>query len=140
MTQPFFAVLTHRGAIRVSGPDSHHFLQNLITSDVEEIDKQGAGFGALLTPQGKILFDFLIYRDGDAYLLDAPLETVACLIGIRSLIVDKVGRDQIVRRPLGILPRRPVILSLSHRPRERPKPPPRQGASLWPARFPAKRP
>ncbi len=76
MTQPNFAVLAHRGAIRVSGPDSHHFLQNLITSDVEEIDKQGAGFGALLTPQGKILFDFLIYRDGDAYLLDAPLETL----------------------------------------------------------------
>ena len=50
MTKPQFAELPRRGVIRVSGADAHHFLQNLITADMEEIDKKGAGFGALLTP------------------------------------------------------------------------------------------
>ncbi len=79
MTKPQFSELPSRGVIRVSGPDAHHVLQNLITADVEDIDKRGAGFGALLTPQGKILFDFLILKDGDAYLLDTPAETLADL-------------------------------------------------------------
>jgi len=79
MTKPHFAILPHRGVIRVSGAEAHHFLQNLITADVEDIDQKGAGFGALLTPQGKILFDFLILKDGDAYLLDTPAETLADL-------------------------------------------------------------
>ena len=79
MMKPQFAFLPSRGVIRVSGPDAHHFLQNLITSDLEELDKRGAGFGALLTPQGKILFDFLILKDGDGYLLDTPRETLADL-------------------------------------------------------------
>ncbi|WP_346910478.1 hypothetical protein [uncultured Roseibium sp.] len=79
MTKPQFAELPSRGVIRVSGPDAQHFLQNLITADVGDIDKRGAGFGALLTPQGKILFDFLILKDGDSYLLDTPDETLADL-------------------------------------------------------------
>lgn len=79
MTKPQFAELPRRGVIRVSGPDAHHFLQNLITADMEDIDRKGAGYGALLTPQGKILFDFLILKDGDAYLLDTPAETLADL-------------------------------------------------------------
>ncbi|MBD1547622.1 YgfZ/GcvT domain-containing protein [Roseibium aggregatum] len=79
MTKPQFAILPNRGVIRVSGPDAHHFLQNLITADMEEIDNRGAGYGALLTPQGKILFDFLILKDGDSYLLDTPAETLADL-------------------------------------------------------------
>lgn len=76
MTNPQFSVLPQRGVIRVSGPEAQHFLQNLITADVEDIDRTGAGFGALLTPQGKILFDFLILKDGDAYLLDTPIEVL----------------------------------------------------------------
>ncbi len=72
--------LTDRALIRVAGPDAHHFLQNLVTADVEAIDRTGAGSAALLTPQGKILFDFLIYKAGDAYLLDAARETAAELL------------------------------------------------------------
>lgn len=76
MANPQFSVLPQRGVIRVSGPEAQHFLQNLITADVDEIDRTGAGFGALLTPQGKILFDFLILKNGDAYLLDTPIESL----------------------------------------------------------------
>lgn len=76
MTNPHFSVLPQRGVIRVAGPEAQHFLQNLITADVDDIDRTGAGFGALLTPQGKILFDFLILKDGDGYLLDTPMESL----------------------------------------------------------------
>jgi len=67
-----FAHLTDRALIRMSGPDANHYLQNLVTSDMKTVDQQGAGSAALLAPQGKILFDFLIYKDGDSYLLDTP--------------------------------------------------------------------
>ncbi|WP_328809187.1 folate-binding protein [Roseibium aggregatum] len=72
MTAIALAHLPDRALIRVSGPDAAHFLQNLMTADIGDTDRNGAGFGALLTPQGKILFDFLVYKSGDAYLLDAP--------------------------------------------------------------------
>jgi folate-binding protein YgfZ len=75
-----FAHLTDRALIRVSGADASHFLQNLVTADIEDVDTTGAGSSALLTPQGKILFDFLIYKSGDAYLLDAPKTTAADLL------------------------------------------------------------
>lgn len=80
MNQLQFAVLNSRGVVRVSGPAAHDFLQNLITVDLEDIDGTGAGFGALLTPQGKILFDFLISKEGDDYLLDTPREILADLV------------------------------------------------------------
>jgi folate-binding protein YgfZ len=76
MTDLSFTKLKDRGVIRVSGPEAQHFLQNLITADVDDIDRTGAGYGALLTPQGKILFDFLILKNGDAYLLDTPIKTL----------------------------------------------------------------
>lgn len=74
------ALLRSRAALRVEGPEAAHFLQGLITADMARIDDTGAGFGALLTPQGKILFDFLILKDGEGYLLDCPREAAAALV------------------------------------------------------------
>jgi tRNA-modifying protein YgfZ len=75
-----FAHLADRALIRVSGADASHFLQNLMTADLEDVDRMGAGSSALLTPQGKILFDFLIYKSGNAYLLDSPKSTATDLL------------------------------------------------------------
>ncbi|ASP36300.1 folate-binding protein YgfZ [Labrenzia sp. VG12] len=75
MPTHFFAHLSDRALIRVGGPEAQHFLQNLVTSDIDTVDKTGASAGALLTPQGKILFDFLIYKAEDGYLLDTPAAT-----------------------------------------------------------------
>lgn len=72
MPTPCYTHLTDRTLIRVGGADAHHFLQNLVTSDIESADRNGATASALLTPQGKILFDFLIYRSGEDYLVDCP--------------------------------------------------------------------
>ena len=72
-----FAHLSDRALIRVGGPEAQHFLQNLVTADIDALDTAGASAGALLTPQGKILFDFLIYRHADGYLIDTPVATAA---------------------------------------------------------------
>ncbi|MER9601757.1 folate-binding protein YgfZ [Mesorhizobium sp. M0243] len=60
-----FAQLKDRALISVSGPDAEHFLQNIVTTDLDILAPGEAKPGALLTPQGKILFDFLISRTGE---------------------------------------------------------------------------
>ncbi|MCU0790680.1 MAG: folate-binding protein YgfZ [Nitratireductor sp.] len=65
------ATLEGRAIVAVNGPDAVHFLQNLVTCDVEALADGEAAFGALLTPQGKILFDFFLLRTSDGFLADA---------------------------------------------------------------------
>ncbi|AEH89718.1 YgfZ/GcvT domain-containing protein [Mesorhizobium opportunistum] len=60
-----FTLLKDRALISVSGPDAEHFLQNILTTDLDVLGESEAKPGALLTPQGKILFDFLISRAGE---------------------------------------------------------------------------
>jgi folate-binding protein YgfZ len=78
------ARLIDRGVIRVSGEDARDFLQNLVTNDLDAVTPERAGYGALLTPQGKIIGDFLIVAipegDGGGFLLDAPLLQTADLM------------------------------------------------------------
>ena len=65
------ARLADRALVSVSGPDAEHFLQNILTVDLGDLAAGEARPGALLAPQGKILFDFLISRDGgDAFLME----------------------------------------------------------------------
>jgi hypothetical protein len=64
------AFLPDRAFVRIAGPDAEHFLQNLITTDLGALADNELRPGALLTPQGKIFFDFLISRDGDGFLID----------------------------------------------------------------------
>lgn len=62
--------LDDRAIISVSGKDAEALLQGLITTDIGALTADEARPGALLTPQGKILFEFLISRDGDALRLE----------------------------------------------------------------------
>lgn len=55
--------------LRLSGRDTEHFLQGLITNDIAKL-KDGLVYAALLTPQGKYIADFFLSRDGDDVLLD----------------------------------------------------------------------
>ena len=64
------ALLTDRAVIAVSGGDAENFLQGLVTNDMEECREDHALYAALLTPQGKILFDFFIVRTGEQFLID----------------------------------------------------------------------
>ncbi|MER8776554.1 folate-binding protein YgfZ [Mesorhizobium sp. M0977] len=71
-----FASLRDRALVSVSGPDAAHFLQNILTTDLDVLGSSEAKPGALLTPQGKILFDFLISRAGEnAFRLECRAET-----------------------------------------------------------------
>jgi tRNA-modifying protein YgfZ len=70
------AFLPDRGVVKVAGEDAQNFLNGLVTTDVSRL-KPGLGrFGALLTPQGKIVVDFLITEapagHGGGYLIDCP--------------------------------------------------------------------
>jgi folate-binding protein YgfZ len=60
-----FALLKDRALISVSGQDAEHFLQNILTTDLDTLAPGEAKPGALLSPQGKILFDFLISRSDE---------------------------------------------------------------------------
>jgi folate-binding protein YgfZ len=60
------ALLDDRAIVSVSGPDAEHFLQNIVTADLDTLKPGEAKPSALLAPQGKILFDFLVSRAGDA--------------------------------------------------------------------------
>jgi tRNA-modifying protein YgfZ len=63
--------LPGRALIVVSGADAEHLLQNIVTTDLDSLEAGVARPGALLTPQGKIMFDFLISRQaGDAFFLE----------------------------------------------------------------------
>lgn len=53
-------LLKDRGVVEVSGPDASTFLQGLITNDMGAVANGRAIYAALLTPQGKIIYDFLI--------------------------------------------------------------------------------
>ena len=74
-------LLDDRGVARVEGPDAASFLQGLVTNDVEKIAVGQSRYAALLSPQGKILFDFLVFRRAeDTFLVDAPADRVGELV------------------------------------------------------------
>lgn len=73
-------LLADRAVLSVSGAEARSFLQGLVTCDMDKIGPDAPGFGALLTPQGKILFDFLIVQDSGRFLLDTAREKAAELL------------------------------------------------------------
>ena len=83
--------LTDRAVIRLSGEDVRGFLQGLVTSDVAGELPVWTG---LLTPQGKCLFDFIVWSDGDDLLLD-------CEAAATDELIKRLGIYRL-RRPIGI--------------------------------------
>jgi tRNA-modifying protein YgfZ len=68
------AELKSRAVVAVSGPDWRTFLQGLISQDVDTLQPGQLRFGALLTPQGKLLFDLFILGREDGCWLDVAAE------------------------------------------------------------------
>lgn len=74
------ALLPDRGVVKVGGDEARTFLNGLLTSDIADVSPQRARFAALLTPQGKIIADFIIAAEpGGAFLLDCPREVAGAL-------------------------------------------------------------
>lgn len=72
--------LDDRAIVSVSGKDAEDLLQGLITTDLDALTADEARPGALLTPQGKILFDFMISRHGDGFRLETAAEQAEALL------------------------------------------------------------
>jgi tRNA-modifying protein YgfZ len=64
------SLLASRGVLRLRGADARKYLQGLITNDIGKAQGAGAIHAGLLSPQGKILFDFFVVEDGDGFLID----------------------------------------------------------------------
>ncbi len=64
-------ILEDRGFIQVKGPEVKDFLQNIVTNDLEKVSNESTIFSSILTPQGKYLFEFFIFRLDDNYVLES---------------------------------------------------------------------
>lgn len=62
--------LSDRALLRLSGEEVRGFLQGLVTQDIRRVTPETPQWSGLLTAQGKALFDFLLWDDGDAILID----------------------------------------------------------------------
>ncbi|WP_294243226.1 folate-binding protein [uncultured Sphingomonas sp.] len=72
--------LADRRLIRIVGEDVRGFLQGLVTQDVVGLTPDAPRWAALLTPQGKALFDFLLWAEGEAVLIDAEASQAEALV------------------------------------------------------------
>ncbi len=64
------SILNNRSVIKISGKDSLLFLNNIISSDLEKINHEELFITTILSPQGKILFDFFIIKNEDYYIIE----------------------------------------------------------------------
>jgi tRNA-modifying protein YgfZ len=90
------AHLQDRAVIAVAGADARPFLQGLITNDVERLAPGKGLYAALLTPQGKILFDFFLAEGDGAILLDCAAAARDALL--KRLTLYKL-RSKVVLEP-----------------------------------------
>ena len=78
------ALLPERGVVKVAGEDARRFLNGLATNDIGKLAPGQARFAALLTPQGKIVVDFIVVEataeDGGGFFLDCPRALAPVLV------------------------------------------------------------
>jgi len=84
MTKTSFTQLSDRALIAVSGSEAEAFLQGLITNDLSSLDDKAWLYAGLLTPQGKILFEFFIARQNDGFVLD-------CALAVKDELIKRLG-------------------------------------------------
>ncbi|MFW6413328.1 MAG: YgfZ/GcvT domain-containing protein [Oceanicaulis sp.] len=77
----FLTPLPGRAVLAITGEDARSFLQRVITRGPEGLAPGGALFSALLTPQGKVLADFIVFDDGEGGLFfDVPAGEAESLV------------------------------------------------------------
>jgi tRNA-modifying protein YgfZ len=79
MPSAHIALLADRGVVRIAGADAARLLQGVISNDVDLLDHLAAIHAGLLSPQGKILFEFFVARAGDGFLLETARDKAADL-------------------------------------------------------------
>lgn len=76
MSQQNTCEIQNRALLKIGDVEAESFLQGILTCNIDSIAHDGAGFGGLLTPQGKILFDFFVVRNNGEFLLDVNRDQV----------------------------------------------------------------
>jgi hypothetical protein len=114
------AQLKDRTLVSVSGPEAKSFLQGLITNDIGQLAPDAPVYAALLTPQGKILFDFLLHEYDGAVLLDCAVASAEALLKRLTMYrlrakVDLARRDDLAVFWDPELPGNPRLLALGRR-------------------------
>jgi tRNA-modifying protein YgfZ len=75
------ALLPDRGVVKVDGVDARKFLNGLVTADMGKVTQESPRFAALLTPQGKIIVDFIVAQAPDGgFVLDCPRALAPALV------------------------------------------------------------
>ena len=80
MEKDQIVILEDRGLISISGKDAREYLQNIITNDINKVSETSSVFSALLSPQGKYLFEFFVIKSNNGYFLDCYNKTTEELI------------------------------------------------------------
>ena len=93
-------LLADRVLLRLAGEDVRGFLQGLVTNDVAAVAADRPVWAALLTAQGKVLFDFMIWAEGDDVLVDCDAEAADALA--KRLALYRLRRPIRIEREPGL--------------------------------------
>ena len=96
------AFLDDRAVLAISGPQARDFLQGLVTNDVAGLTPGAGLYTALLSPQGKILFDFLLTEGEGALLLDVARDNAEALLKKLKMYRLRAKVDVELRDQLGV--------------------------------------
>lgn len=95
MASDTIAPLPNRSVISVTGADAAKLLQGLITNDIDKLIKDGSALHAgLLSPQGKILFDFFVVRTASGILIDIASHKAAEFV--KRLMLYRLRADVVI--------------------------------------------
>ena len=95
------AYITSKSFISVKGEDSVDFIQNIISNDIKIVTDNNCIFASLLTPQGKFLFEFIILKKKNIFLIETNSELIKELFNklynykLRSRVEIKIENDLI---------------------------------------------
>jgi folate-binding protein YgfZ len=88
--------LADRAVLRLSGEDVSGFLQGLVTNDMNALAPDRPLWAGLLSAQGKALFDFILWADGDHVLIDCEAGQAEALA--RRLTLYRLRRQIAIAR------------------------------------------
>jgi folate-binding protein YgfZ len=95
------AYITSKSFISIKGEDSIDFIQNIISNDIKKVTDNNCIFASLLTPQGKFLFEFIIFKTKDIFLIECNVELIKELFNklynykLRSKVEIKIEENLI---------------------------------------------
>jgi len=97
-----FSVLGHLGVLQFSGEDAETFLQGQLSCDVEKVALRSSAYGAYCSPKGRMLANFLLWRDDAGFFMALSRDIAAAVRGnisrfvLRSKVKVSDASDMIV--------------------------------------------